>query len=135
MVEPTQMSGIMLDGNGLALVITAICTGIVALATGIGTLIMQWITWKDARELKLEAAELKRLSMQRDGQIKEVKDLVNGRQEQLQNYIAKDSYEKGREHERVAPGTPSPIVGVHKIQMITTDVPTEGIPVKESQGG
>lgn len=106
-----QLSGIMLDGNGWALVITAICTGAVTL----GTLIMQIITFFDARELK-------RLSRARDGQIREVKDLVNGKSEKVIEAAAQASYEQGREHQRIAPDTPSPRVAVLPGAAIATAV-------------
>ncbi len=106
-----QMSGIMLDGNGIALVIAACCTG----AVTIGTLVMQIITFFDARQLK-------KLSQDRDKQIREVKDLVNGKSEVLQQYVAKEAYEKGREHERLAPGTPSPVVGVVPVSTVVTGI-------------
>jgi hypothetical protein len=112
------MSGIMLDGNGIALVIAACCTG----AVTVGTLIMQVISFFDARALRKEAAELKRMSEARDVQIGQVKDLVNGKSEVLQQYVAKESYEKGREHERVAPGTPSPIVAVVPVNTVVTGI-------------
>jgi hypothetical protein len=111
-MEHHIMSGIILDGNGIALVIAACCTG----AVTIGTLIMQIITFFDARQLK-------KLSMARDNQIREVKDLVNGKSEVLQQYVAKEAYEKGREHERLAPGTPSPTVGVVPVNTVVTGIP------------
>lgn len=100
-----------IDGNGAALVIGAICAGVVSL----GTFTMQVINWFDARELK-------RLSRNRDGQIQEVKDLVNGKSEVLQQYVAKEAYEKGRDHERLAPGTPSPTVAVVPVNTVVTGI-------------
>lgn len=111
------MSGIMLDGNGIALVIAACCTG----AVTIGTLVMQVITFLDARQLK-------KMSRDRDIQIAQVKDLVNGKSEILQQYVAKESYEKGREHERVAPGTPSPVVAVIPVNTVVTGIHREEPP-------
>lgn len=100
-----------IDGNGVALIIGAICAGFVT----VGTFVMQVITWFDARELK-------RLSRNRDAQISEVKDLVNGKSDILQQYVAKEAYEKGREHERLAPGTPSPVVAVIPVSTVVTGI-------------
>lgn len=86
-----------LDGNGVALIIAAGAAGLVT----IGTFAMQVVTFFDTRKLKL-------MSAARDVQIREVKDLVNGKSEHLQAAIAKDAYEAGRIHERTAPDLPSP---------------------------
>jgi hypothetical protein len=108
----------MIDGNGVSLIIGAACAGIVT----VGTFVMQVVTWKDARELK-------RLSIARDqtmaaqgAQLKVVKDLVNGQSEVVKAYVAKEAYEKGREHERVAPGTPSPVLAVSPVSTVATAV-------------
>lgn len=93
-----------IDGNAASLIIAAICGGIVTL----GTFGMQVVTFLDTRKLKS-------MSRDRDVQIREVKDLVNGKSEVLQQYVAKEAYEKGREHERLAPGTPSPTVPVNSV--------------------
>lgn len=110
----------MIDGNGVSLIIGASCAGVVT----VGTFIMQVITWRDARELK-------RLSKARDetmaaqgAQLKTVKDLVNGQSEVVKAYVAKEAYEKGREHERIAPGTPSPVLAVSPVSTVVTAVRT-----------
>jgi hypothetical protein len=102
------MSGIMLDGNGLALVITAVITGIIAL----GGFVMQVITFIDNRKR----------GKARSAEIKEVKDLVNGKTEKVIEAAAQEGYEKGREHERLAPGTPSPRVAVVPSAAIATAI-------------
>ncbi len=90
-----------LDGNGLAAAIGAAAAGIVVL----GNFVMSVINWRDSRELK-------RLSINRDCQIKEVKDLVNGKSDQLTAFVAKAAFEAGRQHERQAPTEPSPQVAI-----------------------
>lgn len=100
-----------IDGNGVALIIGAIAAGLVT----VGTFAMQVVTFFDTRKLK-------RMSAARDMQIREVKDLVNGKSEVLQQYVAKEAYEKGREHERLAPGTPSPTVGVVPVNSVVTGI-------------
>lgn len=92
---------ITLDGNGLAAAIGAGVAGVVSL----GTFAMSVINWYDSRAIK-------RLSIARDQQIREVKDLVNGKSEQLTAAIAERAFEAGRAHEREAPNTPSPPVAV-----------------------
>lgn len=89
------------DFNGLAVIIPACVTAVVSL----GGFAMTVINWMDSRQIK-------RLSIARDVQIKEVKDLVNGKSEQLTALVAEKSFEAGRVHERVAPGEPSPPVAV-----------------------
>lgn len=91
--------------------IGAIAAGIVL----VGNFGMTVVNWWDQRELK-------RLSLNRDTQIKEVKDLVNGRSEQLQTFVAKEAYEKGRMHERVAPGTPSPDIAAVDLKTVVTAI-------------
>lgn len=86
-----------IDGNGVALIIGACAAGVVT----VGSFAMQVISFFDTRKLK-------RMSAARDVQIREVKDLVNGKSEHLQAAIAKDAYEAGRLHERTAPEMPSP---------------------------
>lgn len=100
-----------IDGNALALIIPACAAGLVT----VGTFAMQVITFFDTRKLK-------RMSTARDQQIREVKDLVNGKSEVLQQYVAKEAYEKGREHERLAPGTPSPTVAVVPVNSVVTGI-------------
>jgi hypothetical protein len=92
---------IALDGNGIAAVIAASVAGIVS----VGTFAMQVVSWRDNREIK-------RLSLARDVQIKQVKDLVNGKSDQLSAFVAKEAFEAGRTHEREAPNEPSPPVAV-----------------------
>ena len=86
-----------MNGNDISLIIAAVCAGAVTL----GTLVMQVVTFLDTRKLK-------KMSAARDVQISLVKDLVNGRSEQLNAAIAKESYEAGRMHERLAPNEPTP---------------------------
>lgn len=102
------MSGIMLDGNGIALVLTAIAGMVVT----IGTFAMQVLTFLDNRKRGNQRAE----------QIKEVKDLVNGKTEKVIEAAAQASYEQGREHERLAPGTPSPRIAVVPSATVATAV-------------
>lgn len=103
-----HMSGIMLDGNGIAVVITAIGGIIVTIAT----LTMQIITFRDNRKR----------GNQRADQIREVKDLVNGKTEKVMEAAAQACYEQGREHQRIAPDTPSPRVAVIPSAAIATAV-------------
>lgn len=108
---------ITLDGNGIAAAIAAGCAGVVSL----GTFAMQVISWRDAREIK-------RLSLARDVQIKEVKDLVNGKSVEHTALVAEKSFAAGRTFERDTPGEPSPPVAV-----VTPDATTIAplvIPVK-----
>lgn len=102
------MNGIFLDGNGLAVVITAIITGLIAL----GGFVMQVITFLDNR---------KRGNV-RGHQMQEIKDLVNGKTEKVMEAAAQASYEQGREHQRLAPDTPSPRVAVIPSAAIATAV-------------
>lgn len=95
------MITLSLDGNGLAAAIGAGAAGIVLL----GNFVMSVISWRDNRELK-------RLSINRDTQIKEVKDLVNGKSDQLTAFVAKEAFEAGRTHQRTAPDEPSPPVAI-----------------------
>lgn len=92
---------ITLDGNGIAAAIAAGCAGVVSL----GTFAMQVISWRDAREIK-------RLSLARDVQIREVKDLVNGRSVEHTAMVAEKSFAAGRSFERDTPNQPSPAVAV-----------------------
>ena len=92
---------ITLDGNGIAAIIAGGVAGIVSL----GTFAMSVINWRDQRELR-------NLSINRDVQIKEVKDLVNGKSDQLTAFVAKEAFEAGRKHEREAPDQPSPPVAI-----------------------
>lgn len=103
-----MLNGIVLDGNGIGLVIAAICTGIVT----VGTFTMQLITFFDNRKR----------GNQRGHQMQEIKDLVNGKTEKVMEAAAQASYEQGREHERIAPGTPSPRVAVIPSAAIATAV-------------
>lgn len=108
---------ITLDGNGLAAAIGAGVAGLVSL----GTFAMSVINWYDSRAIK-------RLSLARDVQLKEVKDLVNGKSEQLTAVVAERAFEAGRVHEREAPNEPSPPVAV-----VTPDAATmapQVVPVK-----
>lgn len=97
-----------IDGNGVALIIGACAAGLVT----VGTFAMQVVSFFDTRKLK-------RMSAARDMQIREVKDLVNGKTEQMQAVIAKDAYEAGRLHERTAPDMPSPSA----VSVVITPVP------------
>lgn len=97
-----------IDGNGVALIIGACAGGLVT----VGTFAMQVLTFLDNRKR----------GNQRGRQIQEVKDLVNGKSEVLQQYVAKEAYEKGREHERLAPGTPSPLVAVVPVNSVVTGI-------------
>jgi hypothetical protein len=92
---------------------------------------MQVVSWRDQRKLKLAQDNLLLLSIARDAQIQKVKDLVNGQSEKLLDYAAKEAYEKGREHERVAPGTASPDVAVVKKPVVATAVATIVVPTGE----
>lgn len=107
-MEHHVMSGIMLDGNGMALVVTAIAGGLVT----VGTFAMQVITFFDNRKRGRE----------RSAEIKVVKDLVNGKSEAITQAAAQASYEQGREHQRIAPDTPSPRVAVVPSATIATAV-------------
>jgi hypothetical protein len=109
-----------IDGNGISLIITACAGGLVM----VGTFAMQVVTFIDTRKLK-------RMSSDRDVQIREVKDLVNGKSEQLNAAIAKDSFEAGRMHERVCPDQPSPAA----VSVVLTPVPAPAIiPVAPPEG-
>lgn len=108
---------IALDGNGIAAVIAATVAGIVS----VGTFAMQVISWRDAREIK-------RLSLARDVQIRQVKDLVNGKSDQLAAFVAKEAFEAGRAHERASPNEPSPPVAV--ISQDAAALPPQVVPVK-----
>jgi hypothetical protein len=106
-----------LDGNGIALIIGALAAGLVT----VGTLAMQVITFFDTRKLK-------QMSLARDKQIATVKDLVNGKSDQLNAAIAKDAFEAGRMHERVMPEQPSPAA----VSVVLTPMPA---PVIVSEDG
>jgi hypothetical protein len=110
-----------IDWNGASAMIAA---GAAAVVT-VGTFAMQVVTYLDTRKLK-------RMSAARDGQIAQVKDLVNGKSEVLQQYVAKEAYEKGREHERLAPGTPSPTVGVVPVSTVVTGINRSDSTLKDS---
>lgn len=117
-MEHHMFNGIVLDGPGLALVITAMCTGLVT----VGTLAMQVLTFIDNRKR----------GNTRSHQIQEVKDLVNGKTEKIIDAAAQASYEQGREHQRIAPDTPSPRVAVKPGAQVGSYVrsraPTRGRP-------
>jgi hypothetical protein len=106
-----------LDGNGIALIIGAVAAGLVT----VGTLAMQVVTFFDTRKLK-------QMSIARDAQIATVKDLVNGKSDQLNAAIAKDAFEAGRLHERVMPNHPSPAA----VSVVLTPTPK---PVVVSENG
>lgn len=109
---------ITLDANGLVAVIGATVAGVVSM----GTFAMQVVSYVDQRNLKKAQDELKLMSSARDIQIGQVKELVNGKSEQLQALVAKDAYEQGRMHERIAPGTPSPVLAVVPVPSVATAV-------------
>lgn len=88
------MITLALDGNGIALAIGAGVTGIVSLTN----LFMTVANW--------------RKSSRRDTQIKEVKDLVNGKSEQLNALIGEKCFEAGRLHQLNYPDQPSPPVAI-----------------------
>lgn len=107
---------ITLDGNGIAAIIAGGTAGIVSL----GTFAMSVINWRDSRRLK-------QLSMARDEQIKQVKDLVNGKSDQLTAFIAKEAFEAGRQHERNAPNEPSPPVAI--VTPTAAALPPQCVPI------
>jgi hypothetical protein len=122
-----------LDGNGVALIIGAVAAGIVT----VGGFTMQVITFLDTRRVKRDTGNLTKMSAARDVKIQEVKDLVNGKSDQLNAVIAKDAFEAGRMHERVMPGQPSPAA----VSVVLTPPPAPtivsegGKPVEPKSGG
>lgn len=115
---------ITLDGNGLSAVIAASVAGVVS----VGTFVMSVINWYDARQIK-------RLSINRDVQIKEVKDLVNGKSDQLTAFVAKAAFEAGRQHEREAPHEPSPPVAVVSPDVATVAPTVVPVTVPQTKSG
>lgn len=113
-----------LDGNGIALIIGALAAGIVT----VGGFTMQVVTFLDTRKVKRDTGKLTQMSAARDVKIQEVKDLVNGKSDQLNAVIAKDAFEAGRMHERVMPDRPSPAA----VSVVLTPLPA---PTVVSEGG
>lgn len=106
-----------IDGNGVAQIIGAVAAALV-LVGGFG---MQVVNFLDNRKLK-------QASLARDKKIQEVKELVNGKSDQLNAVIAKDAFEAGRMHERVMPDRPSPAA----VSVVLTPLPA---PTVVSEGG
>lgn len=94
----------MIDGNAIAAIIAAGAAGIAS----VGTLALQFMARKDAKELKLRSLTLETEGYRREKKIDSIHSQVNGRLSELKIRIAKEAYEMGRRFQRDYGDTPSP---------------------------
>ena len=112
-----------MDGPGIAAVIAACVAGIVSLAT----LYMQFITWKDNRDIKLRTTQIQQAGDLRAKTLDSLHSQVNGRLGELKVRIAKEAYEMGRKFERDnGPETPSPEMPKPKVEELMAQIQDAG---------
>ena len=122
------MSALTLDGNGIAAVIAAIVAAVVSLVT----VFMQFVTWRDNRELKRTTSRMEGAGQQRGKTLESLHTQVNGRLSELKIRIAKEAFEMGRRFQRlhpenISPEFPKPMVEELMAQVRDTDQRNEPI--------
>jgi hypothetical protein len=107
-----------MDGNSIAAVIGACSAAVI----GVGTFTMQFITWKDNRDIKLRTQRLEAEGTKREGKIDALHSQVNGRLGELKIRIAKEAYEMGRKFQRDNGDAPSPEFPKPKVEELMEQV-------------
>jgi hypothetical protein len=102
------------DANGIAAVIAACAAGIVSLAT----LYMQFMNWKDNREIRRSQARLEKEGQKREGKLDALHSQVNGRLSELKIRISKEAFEMGRDFQKKNADSPSPEFPKPKVEEI-----------------
>lgn len=116
-----------MDGNSIAVVIGSIVAGVVSL----GTFTMQFITWKDNRDIKMRTQQIQQAGDLRAKTLDSLHSQVNGRLSELKVRISKEGFEMGRKFERSngpdaqSPEMPKPLVEelMAQIQDATSKTP------------
>lgn len=107
-----------MDGNAVAAVIAAAVAAIVSLVG----VYMQFMTWKDNREIKRSQARLEIEGSKREGKIDALHSQVNGRLGELKVRIAKEAFEMGRGFEKENPGAPSPLFPRSQVDFLLDEI-------------
>lgn len=111
-----------MDGNSIAVVIGSVVAGVVSL----GTFAMQFITWKDNRDIKMRTAQIQQAGDLRAKTLDSLHTQVNGRLGELKIRIAKEAYEMGRQFQRENGNAPSPEFPKPKVEELMEQVRDAG---------